>query len=125
MSPITPNPASSSINYGNAALFLLPNDTALPYHLDMEIEFDAAKDAANIAERGIPFAFAAILLSAPHELEVDDRREYGEVRMIATGEIAGRVHVCVYTMRGDAFRIISLRRANRRESDAYRESHPG
>jgi len=70
---------------------------------------------------GHTVAFAAILLSAPHELEIDDRREYGEIRMIATGEIAVRVHVCVYTMRGDGFRIISLRRANRRESDAYRE----
>jgi len=59
-------------------------------------------------------------LSGPHLVESDDRFEYGEARFIATGEIAGRLHVCVDTLRGDAYRIISLRRANRRETNAYR-----
>jgi uncharacterized DUF497 family protein len=90
----------------------------------MKIEFDRAKDAANIAKRGLPLALAAALLKSPVIIEVDNRRDYGETRMIAIGEIGGRPHVCVYTMRGGVHRIISLRKANRRETDAYRKSYP-
>jgi uncharacterized DUF497 family protein len=38
---------------------------------------------------------------------------------MAYGLIHGRMHVCVYTLRGEVCRIISLRKANRREVDAY------
>jgi uncharacterized DUF497 family protein len=62
-------------------------------------------------------------------IEVDDnRRDYGERRIIAYGAVAGRVLVCVYTWRGtadDPLRwIISLRRANKGESHAYRTTFP-
>jgi uncharacterized DUF497 family protein len=90
----------------------------------MEIEFDQAKNDTNVAERGIPFPLAAILLSAPHHLVRDTRKDYPEARWIATGEITGRVHVCVYTMNGAKYRIISLRKANRREIDGYRKIQP-
>ena len=50
--------------------------------------------------------------------------EYGEHRMIALGEITGRVHVCVYMVRDGKRRVISLRKANRREVDAYRKIYP-
>lgn len=49
----------------------------------------------------------------------DARRDYGERRVIADGLIRGRMHVCVYTLRGDTHRIISPRKANGREVDAY------
>jgi putative transcriptional regulator len=48
----------------------------------------------------------------------DRRRDYRERRLIAYGLIGGRARVCVYTVRGETFRIISLRRANRMEIDA-------
>jgi hypothetical protein len=62
-------------------------------------------------------------------IEFDDiRREYGERRIIAYGEVAGRVLVCVYTWRGTAGSplrwIISLRKANRGETNAYRTAFP-
>jgi uncharacterized protein len=85
----------------------------------MEIEYDAGKSRRNAERRGIPFADAIELLSGPHLRRRDDRREYGERRLIAYGLIRGRMHVCVYTLRGDIYRIISLRKANRREVDAY------
>lgn len=59
------------------------------------------------------------LFSGPYLIRQDTRRDYGEQRVVAYGLIRGRMHVCVYTLRGDAHRIISLRRANRREVDAY------
>lgn len=45
----------------------------------------------------------------------DDRRDYGERLCIAMGEEAGYGLVVVFTIREDAFRIISARRANARE----------
>ena len=62
-------------------------------------------------------------------IEVDDqRRDYGERRIIAYGSVTGRVLVCVYTLRGtadDPIRwIISLRKANKGESHAYRIVFP-
>lgn len=51
---------------------------------------------------------------------VDDRADYGEVRLVAIGEIHGRVFTCVYTWRGERQRVISLRPASRKERDVYR-----
>jgi uncharacterized DUF497 family protein len=85
----------------------------------MRIEYDAAKSRRNAALRGIDFADAIELFSGPHVTQPDLRRDYGERRVIAYGLIRGRLHVCVYTLRGDVHRIISLRKANRREIDAY------
>jgi uncharacterized DUF497 family protein len=99
----------------------LPESAALPYILAVNIECDPAKDAANRAKHGVSLFAAERLLSAPHAVEIDDRFEYGEQREIATGEIAGRLFVCVYTLRGDIYRIVSLRKANQREIDAYRK----
>ena len=81
----------------------------------MRIEFDPAKDAANIAVHGISLAAAEQLLDG---FVVD----YGEVRIIAIGEIDGRMFTCVYTRRGDAYRPISLRPAHRKERNVYRET---
>jgi len=49
----------------------------------------------------------------------DDRFPYGEARSIATGLIGERVHVPVFTMRSEAMRVISLRKANCREVLKY------
>ena len=74
----------------------------------MEIEFDPAKDAANIRRRGIPLAFGEIVL-ANLEGEIEDtRRDYGEVRVKAFGQVAGVWFECVYTMRGRVTHIISV-----------------
>ena len=85
----------------------------------MKIEYNAAKNRRNIKERGIGFDQARELLTAPHALRADTRRNYGEERFVAYGLVRGRIYVCVYTLRDDAYRIISLRKANRREIDAY------
>ena len=79
------------------------------------IEFDPDKDARNLRLRGISLARAETLLQGFVVDRVDDRRDYGETRMIAIGEIEGCEFVCVYTRRGDAIRAISLRPAKRKE----------
>lgn len=49
----------------------------------------------------------------------DLRRDYGETRLRVFGMIDSRLHVGVITRRGDVTRVISLRRANRREQRTY------
>jgi uncharacterized DUF497 family protein len=115
------NHPTAQFKYGSAAFSLLPGNAAMPYISRLNIECDPAKDAVNRAKHGVSLFAAERLLSGPHVVEIDDRFEYGEQREIATGEIGGRLFVCVYTLRGDVYRIISLRKANQREIDAYRE----
>jgi len=85
----------------------------------MDIEFDSTKEAANIVKHGISLALAAKLLEGDYNVRADNRNAYGENRFVAIGSIDDRLHVCVFTMRGAVYRIISLRRANRREINDY------
>jgi uncharacterized DUF497 family protein len=81
----------------------------------VDIEFDGAKDAANIAKHGVSLAVGAAILASPIGEILDDRRDYGERRMNAFGLVNGRLFACTYTIRNNARRIISVRRANGRE----------
>lgn len=88
--------------------------------------FDPAKNAANIAARGIDFA--AVERGFEFDVAVvatDDRRDYGEVRKVAVSFIGERLHVLVFTMRGDTCHVISLRKANRREIGRYEQNLEG
>lgn len=49
----------------------------------------------------------------------DDREDYGETRLITIGFLDARMVVAVWTQRGAARRIISLRKANEREQKIY------
>jgi len=91
----------------------------------MDFEWDERKNQLNIARHGVSFRFAAQVFDLPVIEFVDDRRNYGETRLIAIGVVAGRETVVVYTMRGDVCRIISARKANRNERRAYRQIHTG
>jgi uncharacterized protein len=83
-------------------------------------EFDPAKNERNIKERGISFGLSAEFDWTTALVLRSDRA--GETRFMAMGEIAGRLHVLVYTKRGQTLRIISLRRANNREVKRYEKA---
>ena len=85
----------------------------------MDIEFDDAKDTANRAKHGLSLALGAVVLENLIGEMMDDRRDYGEPRINAFGLIAGRLYVCTYTMRGAAYRIISVRKASRQEQHIW------
>jgi uncharacterized DUF497 family protein len=85
-------------------------------------EWDAAKNAANIAKHGIDFADAIRIFDGLTLERPDVRREYGEPRIVAFGVVDGRELAVVYTVRGGRRRIISARRAHSRERKAYREA---
>jgi uncharacterized protein len=83
------------------------------------IEFDPAKSAKNLRERGVGFErFADMDLDTAINVE-DTRQEYGERRLRVLGHIDGQLHAAVITPRGQMIRVISLRRANKREERAY------
>jgi len=83
------------------------------------LEFDETKSARNVRERGIGFErFADIDLDSAVAVE-DRRKPYGEQRTRVLGYIDGRLHAAVITPRGARVRVISLRRANRREERMY------
>ena len=88
----------------------------------MLIEFDPDKDARNIALHDISLAEAETLLAGFTVERMDERRDYGETRIIALGEIRGLEYVCIYTRRGEHYRPISLRRAQRKERRVYQEA---
>ncbi|WAP70563.1 BrnT family toxin [Jiella pelagia] len=82
-------------------------------------DWDETKRRANLAKHGVDFALARRIDLDAADIEVDDRRSYGEVRLIARAEVEDRLYVMVFTYRGETVRVISLRKANDREVLRY------
>ncbi len=85
----------------------------------MLIEFDPAKDSANMARHGVSLALAGELDWDAALAWVDDRFVYDESRMIALAPHADTLYYVAFVDRGEVRRIISLRRAERREVKHY------
>ena len=92
----------------------------MPYIQGPTIAFDPAKDAANRAKHGVSLVLAALVLEHRVGEVVDNRRDYGEVRVNAFGLIGERLYVCTYTLRGAVCRVISLRKASSKEQRQWR-----
>lgn len=96
----------------------------------MDIDFDPGKEATNLSKHGVSLAAAAQLDWDAALAWIDDRADYGELRIVALAPIGDRLFFVVFVDRDQARRIISLRRANRREVNHYvrtneEGSHPG
>lgn len=85
----------------------------------MDIEYPSSKRDVTLAERGLDMARAAEIFDGATLTVEDDREDYGEIRLITIGFLDARMVVMVWTERGTARRIISLRKANEREQKAY------
>jgi uncharacterized DUF497 family protein len=81
----------------------------------MEFEWDDAKSIRNQILCGLSFSDAAMIFDGQIIQAVDDRRAYGETRFKALGQINDEIYVVIYTDRKGIRRIISARRANRKE----------
>jgi hypothetical protein len=91
----------------------------------MRFEWDAAKNERNVRERGIAFGDALRVFEDWALEALDVREDYDEDRVIAIGLANGVELVVVYTLRAaDLTRIISARRANKRERKAYWQARP-
>ncbi len=89
----------------------------------MDIEFDPQKSETNAEERGLPFSMAEEFDFSTAHYQIDDRRDYGEVRIRALGLIGDRVHSLVFTETATGIRVISLRKANQREVKRYEQEN--
>ena len=88
----------------------------------MDIDFDPDKDAANQIKHGLSLSLTAHLDWEVALVWIDGRFEYGECRMIALAPETGILYYVAFVDRGPVRRIISLRRANRREVKHYVEN---
>ena len=92
----------------------------MAYTMSVEFEWDDTKNDACFERRGFDFAYAVRAFLDPQRIVAQDRRrDYGEDRYRLLGMIDGRTYVIVYTMRGPATRIVSARKANRKEVANY------
>jgi len=90
----------------------------------MKFEWDPAKSESNRKKHGIDFQSAQGLwhdelrmeIYAPHPVEN---------RRIIIGQFRGKLWTCVYTMRGDTVRIISVRRSREKEVKLYEKENAG
>ena len=88
----------------------------------MRIEFDPVKDEANHAKHGVSLSLAEQLDWDAAWVWVDERVDYGELRMIALAPQTQVLYYVAFVDRSDVRRVISLRRANRREVKHYVEN---
>jgi hypothetical protein len=88
----------------------------------VRIEFDPAKNSANERKHGVSLALAEDLDWDAALVWIDDRFENDEWRMIALAPKTGILYYVAFVDRGEVRRIISLRRANRREVKYYVQS---
>ncbi len=97
----------------------MPNDGAT------EFEWDEAKEVANVAKHDIPFeAVVEVFADERRIATIDDRFDYGEERWNVIGLVDGILLTVTYTMRGHVYRIISARRASRKERETYADRSP-
>ena len=92
----------------------------------MNVTFDPAKDAANLAKHGFSLLDAVGFEWEAAVVWPDKRREYDEARMVALSYIGLRIMAVVFVDRPPEQpterRIISLRKANTREVKRYAET---
>jgi uncharacterized DUF497 family protein len=75
-----------------------------------------------LEKRGLDFALAGQVFGKRHMTRMDDRQDYGEPRFISIGSLGREVVVVVWTPRGGARRIISMRKANASEKAFFEAS---
>lgn len=84
------------------------------------IEYDPDKAAANLRKHGVSFADAEQAMRDPHAATMEDPDAEGESRFVTLGmDALGRVLVIAWTLRRERVRLISARKASKREANGY------
>ena len=88
----------------------------------MEVRWDPSKAKANYKKHGVRFSDAETVLYDPMALSFEDEDTVGEQRFVSIGRDAvGNIFVVVYSYRDETIRLISARRATRKEVRIYEE----
>jgi uncharacterized DUF497 family protein len=90
----------------------------------MRFEWDERKRLSNLEKHGLDFVDVIAVFEAPHIVAPSDH-EGIEVRFLAIGTLEGRCVTVVYTVRSEAVRVISFRRARREERQTYEKLYGG
>jgi uncharacterized protein len=85
----------------------------------MVITFDPVKNARNIRERDLSFQRAVDFDFETAIFTSDERREYGETRIVGVGCLDGRLHVLCFVETGADIRVVSFSKANMREANKH------
>jgi len=85
----------------------------------MQFEWDESKRLANLKKHGIDFADVPSMFENDIVTVIDDRYDYGETRYQTLGLLKSRVIMVVHTESETVIRIISARKANKREEKTY------
>ena len=89
----------------------------------MTFEWDEDKNRANMRKHGLDFADADEMFRGVLVVDPETDEDYGERRWTGIGTIRGRTAHVVFTDRGpETIRIISLRKATRREVEQYEKA---
>ena len=89
----------------------------------MSFEWDEKKNQRNIRLHGIRFEDALKIFDGPVLTEIDNRYSYEEVREFSLGLLHGIVVLMViHTERGEVTRVISARKATRKERERYEKT---
>jgi uncharacterized DUF497 family protein len=85
----------------------------------VSFEWEARKRRSNLSKHGIDFLDCEAVFAGPTVTMSDDRADYGEQRFITFGLLGDRVVVVAHTEATDGIRIISMRKATKREQALY------
>ena len=85
----------------------------------MQFTWDESKRESNLAKHGLDFNDATRIFAGPLVLFEDDREAYGEQRMIAIGLLDALVVLIVHVESDNTIRIISMRKADKYETNLY------
>jgi uncharacterized protein len=85
----------------------------------VEFEWDERKRKSNLNKHKIDFADAEIVFSGTVITIPDERKDYDEVRWFSLGLLEDVVVAVSHTDRDERIRIISMRKAERYESEIY------
>ena len=88
----------------------------------MDVSYDPAKNEANVRKHGVSFEQVRAFDFHTALIDLDDRYDYGEDRMIALGFIGEGLYVLVFVETATGIRVISLRPATPREGVRYAEA---
>ncbi len=88
--------------------------------IDDDFEWNAAKARKNYRDHGVTFDMAKRAFSDPFAVAfIDEREDYGEERCNLPGMVDGQVPNVAYVERSGRIRLISARRAAKKEKDDY------
>ena len=89
----------------------------------MEITYDRPKNLYNINNRNLSFDEAVNFDFETASYTIDKRKDYGEIRRRAIGYLGNRLHALVFTETENGIRVISFRKANKREVENYEQKN--